>query len=122
MELGDSGSFEVKGLTLVPNVNSNEKTNGSMDAKRVDAFLRSNYWFYLEGAKLLQTQILKTNINIYCLFTYNHLSGSYVVISSMDSNNNIIVNTSARLGKGVEESNGFTIVIPEIEPSVMILS
>ena len=77
-------------------------TQEELDAKTaaIDIFVRERYWYYLRGATIVHTETLLTTQRVYSLITYINIVGTFLVIGSCDSDDNIQVNTFVRLGAG----------------------
>ena len=63
-----------------------------------DTFVRTTYPYYIRGAFLAKTEEIVMRKISYILLTYNHFSGIYLAVTTLDAEKNININTFVRLG------------------------
>ena len=70
--------------------------------RHFDKYVRTNYWYYLDGAKLVSNENSLFEPHCYCTHTYVNRIGLWQVIGTHGPNGDV-VNTFVRLGDGCEE-------------------
>lgn len=78
-----------------------------------DSYLRKTYWYYLNGAALLNKTTLPTSKRVYALLTYSNIVGTFLVITSCEEEV-VKANTFVRLGAG--STNAKSVIL---EPSIL---
>ena len=120
IEMDEDGNFRINGELI--NIEGEEQetiTQEELDAKTaaIDEYVRKNYWYYLNGAKLIHSESILTTQRVYSVLTYVNIVGTFLVIGSCDANDVVQVNTFVRLGAGSSD----TIKPIRIVPSVVTL-
>ena len=78
-----------------------------------DQFLRKNYWYYLNGAKLVHKEVLPARGKVYQILSYINVVGTFLVITSCDGEQ-VQANTFVRLGRGSVNPDLSIIQEPEL--------
>lgn len=78
-----------------------------------DAFLRKNYWYYLNGAKLAHEEVLPARGRVYQILSYINVVGTFLVITSCEGEQ-VQSNTFVRLGRGAVDADLSIIEDPEL--------
>ena len=104
-------SQEVNTTSNLSAVASN-KNQLQENKNKIDQYLRKTYWYYLDKAYLMSTNTLLTNQKLYVILTYINITGTYMVMASIDDKTtDIKVNTFLRLGAGSSTNDVKPIVV-----------
>lgn len=74
---------------------------GSLGDQRIrltDHYIKHRYWFYLYGASIKESEVIKAGDQECVLFVYVHKSGIYLTIAGLNKYYQLDVTTFAKLG------------------------